>query len=132
MVETLAVQLSSLVPSAQLANTILHAGHFVEKGTGPLEAMAKLGLSGSIHETLATTVYCVMNWPESPLTGLVSAVVNGGDTDTRAAIVGAIWGAHRGEKIWPKVWLERLPGADTVRRIALQLCKVVTDKKAAS
>jgi len=59
---------------------------------------------------------------------LVSAVVNGGDTDTRAAMVGAIWGAQRGTSAWPAYWLKELPGAAGIREVAGQLCELVINK----
>ena len=123
--EALAVQMAAVVSQPQVSAAILRAGEMVETGQPVLEAMSELGLGGSVYETVASAVYCVMRWPEDPVKGLVSAVVNGGDTDTRAAIVGAIWGAEKGAAAWPKYWLDELPGAEGIRGVAEELYRVV-------
>jgi len=127
-IDTLAVQMSSVASSPRVSSLILRAGELVEVGQSPLEALSELGLGGSVYETVPTVVYCVMRWPDDPVKGLVSAVVNGGDTDTRAAMVGAIWGAQRGTSAWPAYWLKELPGAAGIREVAGQLCDLVTGK----
>ncbi len=124
--ETLAVQLASLLPATRTADEIMKAGELVESRVPPLQAFPQLGLGGTAFETAATVTYCVMYWSDDPVTALVSAVVNGGDSDTRAAIVGAICGAYWGEQVWPERWLSQLPGADGIRQLATQLYEVVT------
>ncbi len=127
-IDTLAVQMSSVASSPQISSLILRAGELVEVGQSPLAALSELGLGGSVYETVPTVVYCIMRWPDDPVKGLVSAVVNGGDTDTRAAMVGAIWGAQRGTSAWPDYWLEKLPGAAGIREVARQLYHVAINK----
>ena len=124
--DTLAVEMSSVADSGAVSPLILRAGELVEAGQSPIAAMSELGLGGSIYETIPTVAYCVMRWPDDPVKGLVSAVVNGGDTDTRAAMVGAIWGAQLGESAWPDYWLEKLPGAEGIREVAGQFYNIVT------
>ena len=124
-IETLAVQMSSAIRQPQVSSAMLRAGELVETGQSPLKAMSELGLGGSVYETVASAAYCVMRWPDDPVKGLVSAVVNGGDTDTRAAMVGAIWGAQRGAAAWPKYWLNVLPGAEGIRGVAQALHNLV-------
>jgi len=127
-IDTLAVQMSSVASSPQVSSLILRAGELVEVGQSPLAALSELGLGGSVYETVPTVVYCIMRWPDDPVKGLVSAVVNGGDTDTRAAMVGAIWGAQRGASAWPDYWLDELPGGTSIREVARQLYHVAINK----
>ena len=125
VIDALAVQMAAVVSQPPVSATLLRAGELVETGQSVLEAMSELGLGGGIYETVASAVYCVMRWPDDPVKGLVSAVVNGGDTDTRAAMVGAIWGAHRGAAAWPKYWQDELPGAEGIRGVAEALYDLV-------
>lgn len=124
--DTLAVGLASLLPPTHTADSIIEAGQLIESKVPPLQAFPQLGIGGTAFETVATVVYCIMHWPTDPVKGLVSAIVNGGDTDTRAAIVGAIYGAHWGEQVWPSRWLSQLPGAEGIRQLATQLYEVTT------
>ncbi|MGZ8612059.1 MAG: ADP-ribosylglycohydrolase family protein [Actinomycetota bacterium] len=50
--------------------------------------------------------------PEAELRRVVSL---GGDTDTNAAVAGALLGARDGEAALPRTWLERLRDADGIR-----------------
>ncbi len=127
-IDALAVQMSSVISQPQISTAILRGGELAEAGQSPLKAMSELGRGGSIYETLPSAVYCVMCWPDDPVKGLVSAVVNGGDTDTRAAIVGAIWGAQLGTAAWPRYWLDELPGAQGIHGIAKDLYDLVVGK----
>ncbi len=124
--DTLAVRLVSQLPPTRTADSIIKAGQLIESKVPPLQALPQLGLGGSSFETVATVLYCLMHWPNEPVKGLVSAIVNGGDTDTRAAIVGAIYGAHFGEQVWPQRWTSQLPGAEGIYQLAIQLYEVTT------
>ncbi len=126
-IETLAVQLAAQLPPTRTADSILQAGQLAESKTPPLQAFPQLGLGGSAYQTMGTVIYCLMYWPRDPVKALVSAVVNGGDADTRAAIVGAICGANWGEEVWPDRWLAELPGAEGIRHLATQLYEVTTN-----
>lgn len=46
------------------------------------------------------------------------AISCGGDTDTMAAIAGAIWGAARGASALPSAWLEQLEAANAIAEVA--------------
>ena len=127
-VEALAVEMTSVVAPLQVSAVMLRAGELAETGQSPLQAMHDLGLGGSVYETVGSAIYCIMRWPEDPVKGLVSAVVNGGDTDTRAAIVGALWGAQLGTAAWPKYWLDSVPGGEGIRNVALELHDLVVSR----
>jgi len=50
--------------------------------------------------------------------GLRAVAAFGGDTDTNAAVAGALLGARDGAAGLPEAWLERLVDADGIRREA--------------
>lgn len=54
-----------------------------------------LGIRGTAHETLASALYCFANY-DNFADAVKAAVLMGGDTDTRAAVVGALAGGCYG------------------------------------
>lgn len=59
------------------------------------------------QETLATALLCVDALPTSPIEALRRATVTNGDSDSIAAVAGAILGALHPNP-WPSEWAERL------------------------
>jgi ADP-ribosyl-[dinitrogen reductase] hydrolase len=68
----------------------------LRKGRSPQAfAASHAGSRGNAWQITATAIYCAL-WAQSYQDGVVAAVQIGGDTDTRAAIAGAILGARFG------------------------------------
>jgi len=63
------------------------------------------GVSGFIVHTVPAAVYCARHHPE-PRDAITSAIRLGGDTDTTAAIAGALVGARVGARGLPRDWLD--------------------------
>jgi ADP-ribosylglycohydrolase len=59
------------------------------------------------HECLATALLCADLFPRDPIAALRRATVTGGDSDSIAAVAGAILGAVH-DKPWPAEWFDRL------------------------
>jgi ADP-ribosyl-[dinitrogen reductase] hydrolase len=60
--------------------------------------------------------------------GLRSVVALGGDTDTNAAVAGALLGALHGTDALPAPWLERLAEHDAIRKEAASLARVALER----
>ncbi|GLF96144.1 ADP-ribosylglycohydrolase family protein [Streptomyces yaizuensis] len=60
------------------------------------------------EEALATALHCFLLFPGEPVTAVRRAACTRGDSDSIAAITGALAGAHRGADAWPKQWSERI------------------------
>jgi ADP-ribosylglycohydrolase len=60
--------------------------------------------------------------------GLREVVALGGDTDTNAAVAGALLGALHGTRALPGVWLERLADREAIQREAETLAAVATGR----
>jgi ADP-ribosyl-[dinitrogen reductase] hydrolase len=63
------------------------------------------GVTGFVNDTLPAVVFCTSRWPEDFRAGIEAAIRLGGDTDTVAAMVGALAGARLGPSALPRDWL---------------------------
>ena len=66
------------------------------------------GVSGYVNQTVPAALYCWARSPDDFRRCVENAVLLGGDTDSVAAITGAICGAHLGSDGIPIEWIERL------------------------
>ncbi|HEY1486647.1 MAG TPA: ADP-ribosylglycohydrolase family protein [Micromonosporaceae bacterium] len=70
------------------------------------------------EEALATALHCALLYPDEPVKALSRAARTSGDSDSIAALAGAIIGAAHGVTGWPAEWPERIEYADELARIA--------------
>ncbi len=66
------------------------------------------GVSGYVNHTVPAALYCWLSHQKDFRGAVVTAVSMGGDTDTVAAIVGALAGAQNGADAIPARWVEGL------------------------
>ncbi len=75
---------------------------------------------GFVLETVGAALWCLLNeggYEEA----VVAAVGLGGDTDTTAAVAGALAGAHYGVRAIPQRWRDAVQHRDEIRDLALRL-----------
>ena len=86
------------LPTSKVKSTIYSLGSLIESDyITPQQALRVLGTKADVRETVPAALYCFMkfsNYHEA----VVAAIKAGGDTDTTAAIVGALFGAKSGMK----------------------------------
>jgi ADP-ribosyl-[dinitrogen reductase] hydrolase len=63
------------------------------------------GVTGFVNDTLPAVVFCWQRWPHEPAAAIEAAIRLGGDTDTVAALVGALAGSSSGPAAFPTAWL---------------------------
>lgn len=63
------------------------------------------GVTGFVVHTLPAVGLCWLRYRDRPRDAIEAAVRLGGDTDTVAAIVGALFGAHKGASRLPAEWI---------------------------
>lgn len=66
------------------------------------------GVSGYVNETVPAALYCWAASPNDYRESVTNAVLLGGDTDSVAAITGAISGANLGDSAIPGEWISAL------------------------
>jgi ADP-ribosylglycohydrolase len=70
------------------------------------------------EEALATALQCVLLYPDDPVAALSRAAVTSGDSDSIAALAGAIIGAAYGMDAWPAEWATQIEYADELSKFA--------------
>ena len=63
------------------------------------------GVSGFVYHSVPVALFCWLRWPGDLRSAVEAAVLAGGDTDTTAAIAGALVGATTGADGIPGEWL---------------------------
>jgi len=97
-------------PPVQLRTRLLALADRLDAPTKDL--LAFTGSSGFVLESLPAAMACFLRSTLDPEEVLVSAVNAGEDTDTVAAMAGALIGAYLGESVFPTRWLGPLEYID--------------------
>ncbi|MHB8840600.1 MAG: ADP-ribosylglycohydrolase family protein [Candidatus Aquicultor sp.] len=92
-----------------------------EQGGASQDALADLGTSGYVVETVASSFYCFITSQDSYETAVYNAIRGGNDTDTTAAITGALSGAYLGFEGIPLKWREEVEDSPIIERLATEL-----------
>ncbi|HEX5740731.1 MAG TPA: ADP-ribosylglycohydrolase family protein [Pilimelia sp.] len=70
------------------------------------------------EEALATALYCAVRHADEPVAGLGRAASISGDSDSVAALAGALLGAAGGMAAWPAEWAGRIEYADQLHALS--------------
>ncbi|QDV52625.1 ADP-ribosylglycohydrolase family protein [Gimesia fumaroli] len=102
----------STVQNEELQNSLRSAIQHLSVGASP-ERYAEAagwgrGISGYVNQTVPAALYCWAYSPDDFRRSVENAVMLGGDTDSVAAITGAVSGANLGADAIPVEWKERL------------------------
>lgn len=96
----------------------------IEADAAPAEAVADLGISVAVHESMPFSLYCFLRHPGCYEDCLLCAILNGGDRDTMGAMAGAISGAHLGAAAIPAVWQSKLENHRHIEALARRLVEL--------
>jgi len=129
---------ASRVSGSELRNALGAAAQALIAGQSPLE-FAQLqgwtqGVSGYVNQTVPAALYCWAYTPSDFRQSVENAVLLGGDTDSVAAITGAISGAHLGCDAIPRHWIAGLAEwprtTEWMTRLATALASAVGNETA--
>lgn len=84
------------------------------------DVSGKLGARGTAHETFATAIYFFLKYPDFK-SAVINSIAIGGDTDTRAAIVGALAGTTYGLEGIPVEYISTVEGSERLQAFDKQL-----------
>lgn len=103
-----------------ILESLLQVVECMEQSLSLEEVAEKMGITGTANSTLGTAIYCFLS-TDNFKQALINAVFMGGDTDTRAAIVGAIAGTYYGLEGIPNEWVEGVEDSDRLQSIDKKL-----------
>jgi poly(ADP-ribose) glycohydrolase ARH3 len=88
--------------------------------------VAMLGNDIEAPRSVPTAIYCFLRQPQSYKDTVIYAISLGGDTDTIAAMAGAISGAYLGIEAIPQEWRAKLENRDYIEALAEKLWQIAT------
>jgi poly(ADP-ribose) glycohydrolase ARH3 len=89
----------------------------------PATVAATLGSEATAHRSVPAALWCAASSRDVPA-AVTTAVGLDTDTDTIAAMAGAVRGAADGISVLPRDWLEAVEGHEEMRRIAERLWRL--------
>ncbi len=111
----------NFIGPCKVSEKLQRAGKLLNSDATPEKATETLGTSGYVVETVASAVFCFLYSPEDFYTTIVNAVEGGKDSDTTAAVAGAISGSYNGIKGIPEDWLENVENSNGLQDLANKL-----------
>ena len=85
-----------------------------------------LGNGIEAPRSVPTAIYCFLRQPQSYKDTVIYAISLGGDTDTIAAMAGAISGAYLGIEAIPSEWRAKLENKEYIEALAEKLWQIAT------
>lgn len=119
---TLIEETIAFVGDCEVSRNLQRAQDLQESAAPASFSLARLGTSGYVVHTVASAFYCFMRTPNDFKQTAIEAVMAGQDTDTTAAVAGALSGAYNGVGSIPQGWLEQLEARDRIEELASQIC----------
>lgn len=112
------------LPDTNVRDGLLEAAKMVHE---PIAiAATELGASGYVAESVPFALFAVQRLADLGFGRLITEVVAaGGDTDTNAAIAGAVAGAILGQNQLPQDWVSALPERDEICGTAESLAALI-------
>jgi ADP-ribosyl-[dinitrogen reductase] hydrolase len=92
----------------------------LKEGTTPILALADIGVSGYVPETVGAAFYC-FGATDNFKDAVVMAVKAGGDTDTTAAVVGALAGTYYGLEGIPSEYKDQVENFELLQALTDEL-----------
>lgn len=119
----LLTEVSSVLTNSLVKDKIIQAAFFIEQGTDPVEALAAIGTAGYVPETVGAAFYC-FGATKTFQDAVIMAVKGGGDTDTTAAIVGALAGTWYGLEGIPQEYKDGVENFELLQDLTDELINI--------
>lgn len=111
---------ADIVSDSIVKEKLLLALKHIEMGTEHFEALAEIGVNGYVPETVGAAFYC-LGATDNYKDAVVLAVKAGGDTDTTAAIAGAMAGTLYGLDGIPSEYKEKVENFELLQSLTDEL-----------
>jgi len=111
---------ADIVSDSIVKDKLLLALKHLENGTNNFEALAEIGVNGYVPETVGAAFYC-LGAGDNYRDTVVLAVKAGGDTDTTAAIAGAMAGTLYGLEGIPSEYKDKVENFELLQSLTDEL-----------
>lgn len=91
------------------------------EGADPEVALGRIGETGSAEHVLASALFCFLRSPDDYRATVLAAVNTSGDSDSIAAMAGALSGARNGIAVVPERWARGVENRDVIEKLARAL-----------
>lgn len=119
ILEEVSYVLSDSVVKDKIERAIFH----LEEGTEAMTALADIGSAGYVPETVGAALYCFAK-TKSYEDCIVLAIKCGGDTDTTAAIAGALAGTYYGLDAIPSHYKDNVENFELLQNLTDELLEI--------
>ena len=130
--ELMFTELSGSCHDSSIKEKIDLAWSLLVAGAGDHTAAEQIGCGVRSSESVVLALFLASRYIDNAEAAIINAVHCGGDTDTIAAMVGAVVGARHGDQRFPEHWHSRLErggaGYETLIEMADALASTTMDK----
>lgn len=116
-------QVAATVETGEFRAALQRVGALVRRGTTPAQVGAELGNDISALGSVPSALAAFLAVPDDARRAIRFAICVGGDTDTIAAMTGALCGARLGAAALPPAWVRRLEAVEWATALATALAR---------
>jgi len=117
----LLADLWQILPASKVRSTIYSLDSLIESPyITPEQALRVIGTKADVRQTVPAALYCFLKF-NNYHDAVLAAIKAGGDTDTTAAIVGALFGAKFGMKVIDRELVQGVEESDRLIELDSQL-----------
>ena len=113
--DTLVAQLAVHANTAEFRTALQRVTALLRRSPDPHRVAAEVGNDVTALGSVPAALTAYLRHPDDAAAAIRFAINLGGDTDTIAAMTGALSGARLGDAAVPAAWLRRLEAADRIR-----------------
>ena len=126
--DALVAQLAVHAHTAEFRTALQRITALLRHGPDPHRVAAEVGNDVTALASVPAALAAYLCHPDDPAAAIRFAINLGGDTDTIAAMAGALSGARLGDGAVPAAWLRRLEAADRIGALAGELAGLHPDR----
>jgi len=118
--ENLNARVAEHLPKTKIKSLLIAMETVLKLPVTPMQVLQTFGTKADVRETVPSAMFCFSKFGDAH-SAILAAIRAGGDTDTTAAIVGALFGANNNLDSIPEEALMQVEGRDKLIELDSQL-----------
>lgn len=118
--EDMIVRIAEQLPKTKIRRSLMALETVLRLPVTPMQVLQTFGTKADVRETVPSAMYCFSKFGDA-YSGILAAIRAGGDADTTAAIVGALYGASNNLDSIPESVLKNVEDRDRLIELDSQL-----------